>query len=104
MAIIGILAAIAIPQFIKYKQNAAISACESDLRNCMNDVSAQFALDSDTNTLNCNVTGSAFNGLVFSVSDDCIVNSTDAGLSGKEFGGYATKASITGGVPGCSIL
>ena len=46
VAIIGILAAIAIPQFTKYKRNAAISACNSDLRNCMNELAAQFALDS----------------------------------------------------------
>ena len=43
VAIIGILAAIAIPQFIKYKKTAAVSACNSDLRNCMNEVAAQYA-------------------------------------------------------------
>ena len=43
VAIIGILAAIAIPQFTKYKKNAAVSACNSDLRNCMNEVAAQYA-------------------------------------------------------------
>jgi type IV pilus assembly protein PilA len=43
VAIIGILAAIAIPQFTKYKRTAAVSACNSDLRNCMNEVAAQYA-------------------------------------------------------------
>jgi len=43
VAIIGILAAIAIPQFTKYKKNAAKAACESDLKNCMSEVAAQFA-------------------------------------------------------------
>jgi prepilin-type N-terminal cleavage/methylation domain-containing protein len=43
VAIIGILAAIAIPQFTKYKKNAAQSACESDLKNCMSEFAAQFA-------------------------------------------------------------
>ena len=33
VAIIGILAAIAIPQFAKYRQNAQNSAAVSDLRN-----------------------------------------------------------------------
>jgi type IV pilus assembly protein PilA len=46
VAIIGILAAIAIPQFTKYKKNAAAAACESDLRNCMNEAAAQFATNS----------------------------------------------------------
>ncbi|MGB9807886.1 MAG: prepilin-type N-terminal cleavage/methylation domain-containing protein [Thermosulfidibacteraceae bacterium] len=33
VAIIAILAAIAIPQFARYRKNAAVSACLSDLRN-----------------------------------------------------------------------
>ena len=52
VAIIGILAAIAIPQFVKYKRNAAVSACNSDLRNCMNEAAAQFALNGTAIT-NC---------------------------------------------------
>ena len=43
VAIIGILAAIAIPQFTKYKKNAAKASCESDLKNCMSELAAQFA-------------------------------------------------------------
>jgi prepilin-type N-terminal cleavage/methylation domain-containing protein len=43
VAIIGILAAIAIPQFTKYKANAANAACESDLKNCMTEAAAQYA-------------------------------------------------------------
>jgi len=49
VAIIGILAAIAIPQFTKYKKNAAKASCESDLKNCMSEFAAQFATNnSDT--------------------------------------------------------
>lgn len=43
VAIIGILAAIAIPQFTKYKKGAAIAACNADLRNCVSEVAAQYA-------------------------------------------------------------
>lgn len=46
VAIIGILAAIAIPQFTKYKKNAAKASCESDLKNCMSEFAAQFATNS----------------------------------------------------------
>ncbi|SFJ42191.1 prepilin-type N-terminal cleavage/methylation domain-containing protein [Desulfomicrobium apsheronum] len=53
VAIIGILAAIAIPQFTKYKRNASKSACESDLRNCMSEVGAQYALNSSRFSLEC---------------------------------------------------
>ncbi|MFP4397750.1 MAG: type II secretion system protein [Desulfonatronovibrio sp.] len=37
VAIIGILAAIAIPQFGQYRERAAISAMESDLRTCLSE-------------------------------------------------------------------
>jgi len=43
VAIIGILAAIAIPQFAKYRQKAFNSAAESDLRNVMTAEEAAFA-------------------------------------------------------------
>lgn len=52
VAIIGILAAIAIPQFTKYKRNAAKSACESDLRNCMSEATAIYSANG-TNQTNC---------------------------------------------------
>lgn len=41
ITIIGILAAIAIPQFTKYKRTAVLAQAESDLRNCMTEVTAQ---------------------------------------------------------------
>jgi len=47
VAIIGILAAIAIPQFASYRERAFNSAAESDLRNIMNGEEAYFA-DNET--------------------------------------------------------
>ncbi len=43
VAIIAILAAIAIPQFSKYRKNAAIAACEADLRNAVTQCAAYLA-------------------------------------------------------------
>ncbi|MDQ6965384.1 MAG: prepilin-type N-terminal cleavage/methylation domain-containing protein [Mariprofundaceae bacterium] len=43
VAIIGILAAIAIPQFSSYRERAFNSAAESDMRNIMNGEEAYFA-------------------------------------------------------------
>jgi len=47
VAIIGILAAIAIPQFASYRQRAFNSAAESDMRNIMNGEEAYYA-DNET--------------------------------------------------------
>lgn len=43
VAIIGILAAIAIPQFASYRARAFDSAAQSDLKNAKTDIEAQFA-------------------------------------------------------------
>ena len=43
VAIIGILAAIAIPQFAQYRQKAFNSAAQSDLKNAKTDLEAQYA-------------------------------------------------------------
>jgi len=43
VAIIGILAAIAIPQFAKYRQSAYNSAAQSDLKNISTALEAYFA-------------------------------------------------------------
>jgi len=51
IAIIGILAAIAIPQFGKYRVNAAKKACEADLRNAIS-MCAGYLADNATAT-NC---------------------------------------------------
>ena len=47
VAIIGILAAIAIPQFASYRVRAFNSAAESDMRNIMNGEEAYFADNED---------------------------------------------------------
>jgi prepilin-type N-terminal cleavage/methylation domain-containing protein len=54
VAIIGILAAIAIPQFGKYRQNAAISALESDLRTCMSEAAGEL-YTADVTTYDCDL-------------------------------------------------
>ena len=43
VAIIGILAAIAIPQFASYRERAFDSAAQSDLKNAKTDLEAQYA-------------------------------------------------------------
>jgi type IV pilus assembly protein PilA len=97
VAIIGILAAIAIPQFTKYKKNAAESSCQSDLRNCMNDAAARFALNSsDTGAgadpVGCNIPGSTFSAVEFEVDSNGTV--TMGSATNQTYGGYEFTATI----------
>ncbi|MFP4285757.1 MAG: Tfp pilus assembly protein FimT/FimU [Desulfovermiculus sp.] len=55
VAIIGILAAIAIPQYSKYKTNAAIANAEASIKNCINEASAEYASADDFEEFNCTV-------------------------------------------------
>jgi len=62
VAIIGILAAIAIPQFTKYKKNASLANCNSDLRNCISEAASQFAVDGQLYTNCTDLPGSKLQG------------------------------------------
>jgi type IV pilus assembly protein PilA len=67
VAIIGILAAIAIPQFTKYKRNAAKAACNSDVRNCISEAAAIYA-NNGTNNTQCNtLTGNKLPAALFMI-------------------------------------
>ena len=70
VAIIGILAAIAIPQFTKYKKNASLANCNSDLRNCISEAASQFALNGDEQTNCTDVAGSKLTTYAVTVDED----------------------------------
>ncbi len=52
IAIISILSAVAIPQFVKYKKNAAEAYAVSTLMNCFTELAADYAVE-DKNEDNC---------------------------------------------------
>ncbi len=52
IAIISILSAVAIPQFIKYKKNAAEAYAVSTLTNCFTELAADYAVE-DKNEDTC---------------------------------------------------
>ncbi|ACV69417.1 type IV pilin protein [Desulfohalobium retbaense] len=78
VAIIGILAAIAIPQFTKYKASAMESQLEGNLSNCISILSAQFA-DNGTASYDCSLGDST---VTLEIGSDGLVdeatNSTDS--------------------------
>ncbi len=51
VAIIGILATVAIPQFTQYKAKAAISAAEAALKTCATELAAEYADQGNTTKL-----------------------------------------------------
>jgi len=110
VAIIGILAAIAIPQFIKYKKNAAESACESDLRNCMNDAAARFASNGSDNNNTCSIPGTLITGDDFYVMNNGTIrfetgdDQYDSDGGPLTYSGYPFLLSIEGGsVANCTL-
>ncbi len=61
VAIIAILAAIAIPQFAKYRKNAAISAAQADLQRCITGLVAAYTEDASNTSTSCTVGESTVN-------------------------------------------
>jgi len=102
VAIIGILAAIAIPQFTKYKRNAAVSACNSDLRNCMSEAAAQWALNSTASLLCTDMPGNLFPETV-NVAEDGELTLTDAVVGTTIYSGITIDADITDSQANCTL-
>ncbi len=81
VAIIGILAAVAIPQFTKYKRNAAAANAEAAISNCMSELAAQYA-ENGTNSYTCTV-GSGTLTLTLNNATGKIANQTNASATVK---------------------
>jgi type IV pilus assembly protein PilA len=108
VAIIGILAAIAIPQFTKYKKNAALSACNSDLKNCISEAAAAYAQNT-TNDLPCQVSGNPFNAsstlntITFNIDPDTGEATLSTAGSAAEWSGYTVNYDIVDSQANCSL-
>lgn len=108
VAIIGILAAIAIPQFTKYKRNAAVAACNSDLRNCMSEAVALFATNGSPGIGCGNLTGNKLTMVTVNASQDGNVTingaTTPVAVPKSAYNEIeGINASITDGSANCSI-
>lgn len=102
VAIIGILAAIAIPQFTKYKRNAAVGACNSDLRNCMSEAAAAYAQNSTPGVVCTVLPGNKITGTV-NASQTGNVTMTAYDTAGAYSGITGLTAAIVNGSANCSV-
>ena len=89
VAIIGILAAIAIPQYAAYKQQAADSKAKSDLHNMATAMEAYYGSNANT-YLNVTVPGTL---TLYGFRQSAAVNDQGNGT----VSGYTLSASATGG-------
>ncbi len=110
VAIIGILAAIAIPQFTKYKRNAAEASCEADLRNCMNELAAQFSTgEIEVNaTYYCDIPGTDLGGEDLRIDANGLIGFGDAlseaAANPHEYSGYEfTVRAEDNAVANCTL-
>ena len=106
VAIIGILAAIAIPQFTKYKRNAALSACNSDLRNCMSEATAQWSLNNTLGIPCSDMPGNKLTMVTVNASEDGNVTIDGGGPvdTTKVYNEINIQADIIDGSANCTFL
>jgi prepilin-type N-terminal cleavage/methylation domain-containing protein len=96
IAIIGILAAIAIPNFIAYRNKAFCSAAESDAKSIAADIADYFAIPAHTNIVTADVTYNASGTNTFTIttadpSENITITVTDG--SGRCPDDYQTASS-----------
>ena len=96
IAIIGILAAIAIPQFTAYRDRAYNSSAKSDLRNL---TGAQEAYYIEAGTYSNSVSQLKVTSYGLSTTTDVIMGGS-AGLSGYSFSAYHSTGNQTYSVTG----
>lgn len=98
VAIIAILAAIAIPQFTKYRASAAKAACQSDVRNCVSQATAEYAMKLTNGSVTCPVSSSCGSGN-FTCSFDANGTITSCSVTGtKAYTGTCSYNSTSGEV------
>jgi prepilin-type N-terminal cleavage/methylation domain-containing protein len=99
VAIIGILAAVAIPQFTKYKRNAVEAKVEANLTTCVTQLSSEFVVDGTTD-MNCTLGESSVDNSVQQAklhidSVSGVVNATSPSpLTYTDIEGYAVNCTI----------
>jgi type IV pilus assembly protein PilA len=102
IAIIGILAAIAIPNFIAYRNKAFCSATESDANAVASAIADYFAIPSHTDIADGDITISTSNGNTFTIAaaaPNTAITITVTDASGRCPADYqAATSDWTGGV------
>ncbi len=100
IAILGILVAIAIPQYTKYRNKGIVTSVETTIQNCMNDLSAQYADDGSTTTSTCSVGTNDHVNLSLNTSTGLI---SCTGCTSITASGKTVSCTITNNVVNCSI-
>ncbi len=98
VAIIAILAAVAIPQFTKYKRNAAASSAAGQLATCMSELAAAYAEDSTKTTWACKVGDSTINLSLNTTTGNISISGTDTAT----VSGITVKCSINNNKVTCN--
>ena len=97
VAIIGILAAVAIPQYAQYKKKSAAAAAEGQIASCMSEAIAAYA-DQGTTSFTCNVGDDTMNLTVDTTNGGI----QDVAASTVHMKGEAVSCSITSNKVSCS--
>ena len=99
IAIISILTTIAIPQYTKYKKNAAITAAEAGIYNCINAAMVGFAAGEEQEEFSCKIGNEETK---FSVNDEGIIEDKEEFIA-PTIKGIKLTCALKDGIPLCKL-
>ncbi len=93
VAIIAILAAIAIPQFARYREAAGKATCQSDARNCVSKCAAEYAMTPGVAVADCACVNSVGSTVTGSVTAAGVVSAS--AVCAGAYAGTCTFSNLT---------
>ncbi len=100
IAIISILSLFAIPQYTKYKKNAALAVAEASLHNCINSKLAQFAADEkEDEEMKCKIGGEE---AALTINNEGIIDDVEKFIE-PTIKGIKITCGIKDGLPDCKL-
>ncbi len=101
VAIIAILAAVAIPQYMKYKRNAVLAQVSTEMSNCIKMLGAKYSVNSSVTNATCEFSTSSDTCGLEVTKTGIIINSGNCTINAE---GFSVKCQYVDEKVKCDVI